>query len=647
MTELALAVRLCLAGGPLRALLVIAGSAAGVAVLLLATAIPGTLPDGLSADDRRFAVCVVLFLLLPVVSLLASTTRLAAAVRDRRLASLRLLGMTATRTRLVAGYEATALALAGAIAGAVAFLALRPLLQAADDAWRDWFGGRPLAPPITGWLLALVGVPLLALVVSVAPVQRSTRTALNARRQGPARRPGWWRLLPLATGIAMLAWTALQDLSPDGGPPQRLILAFFVGAALTGLSLPLVVPVVVRLVADAGIRLLRSPASLIAARRLQQEPAGTSRLVAALLVALFVVAGGRCVLVAFEQTPQYLRAQRAATTGPQLAQLNLAPGQALDVEQIRSTPGVRAVAAVRQVEVVCSAELDGALDALDAGGSGFCGEAFVGTCAELAAFAAHTTGCRDDRPAWLDPGYDTGMDPGATSVTVRPATTYGPDGQELPATDAALEVTGLGTVSVRPDTRDPNWTLQQQLFLPAATPGLAALLPAPRTWAVVLDGGKQPVQRLERAAGPGVDVYAGLDGEDLRTVDGYRALLWAVAGVVLSVGLAALLIAGVDRAVERRQHLAALTVLGVPARVIRRSQLLQAAAPLIVGLPVAGGTALLAGAAYLNLVGSRAVTPWPAVTALVLGAIVAGLIVAAATVAGLGGRVQASDLRQT
>lgn len=645
MTELALALRLCLAGGLLRALLVSAGSAAGVVVLLLATAVPGTLPNDLSADDRRFAVCLLLFLLLPVVSLLASTTRLAAAVRDRRLAALRLLGMTARRTRLVAGYEATALSLVGAAAGSVVFLAVRPLLQSADEAWQAWFGGRPLTPPSTGWLLALVGVPLLALVVSVAPVQRSTRSALAVRRQGPARRPGWWRLMPLAAGVALLAWTALQHQTPDSNPPPRLVVPFLVGAALTALALPLVVPIAVRLVADAGVRVLRSPGGLIAARRLQQEPARTTRLVAALLVALFVVAGGRCVLVAFEQTPQYQRAQLAATTGPQSAQLDLPPGRALDAERVRSTPGVRALAPVRQAEVLCTAEQ---VRTFGGGGSGICGEAFVGTCAQLAAFAAQVTGCRDDRPAWLDPGYGTPSDLAATSVTVRPPPRYGPDGQALPIPDTTLEVTGIGgAVSVSPEARDPNWAPQQQLFLPLDTPGLAAILPVPQTWAAVLDGGDAPVRRLEQAAGPGVQVFAGEDRAELRRVDGYRALLWAVAGVVLSVGLAALLIAGVDQAVERRRHLAALTVLGVPARVLRRSQLLQAAAPLIVGLPVAGGTGLLAGASYLNLVGSRAVTPWPAVTALAVGAVAAGLVVAAATVAGLGGRTRASDLRQT
>jgi len=181
--------------------------------------------------------------------------------------------------------------------------------------------------------------------------------------------------------------------------------------------------------------------------------------------------------------------------------------------------------------------------------------------------------------------------------------------------------------------------------VPVTTPGLSTLLAPARTWLVALEGGDAPVRALAAAVPDNVIVYPD-DRTDLQTVQGYRYVLYAVAGVVLILGLLALLISGIDRAVQRRRHLAALTVLGVPARVVRSSQLLQAAAPLVVGLPLAGGSGLLAGAAYLNLIGARAATPWPAIVALVLGALAAGALVAAATVAGLGGRVQPQDLRQ-
>ncbi|MBA3418894.1 MAG: ABC transporter permease [Geodermatophilaceae bacterium] len=644
MTELQLGLRLALAGGWARALLVVVGNVVGVVVLLLATAVPATLPAGLSADDRRFAASLVLFLVLPVISLLASTTRLSAAVRDRRLAALRLLGVTARRTRAIAACEASLLALTGVAAGALTYvLAARPLLQALDDSWRSWFDGRPLAPPPLGWVSALLGVPLLSVVIAMVPVRATTWDALSVRRQGPARRPAWWRLLPLAVGLALLAWAATRAQLPERNPPATLVVAFFAGAALTAVAIPLVVPVAVRLLGDAGSRLARTPATTIAARRLQQEPAGTTRLVAALLVALFVVAGGRCVLVAFETTPQYQRAALAASTGPQLAQLDVPEGSSLNAGVLADIPGVRAVVPGRQVGTECTPEdLRGFPPGADRPST--CGEAFVGTCAQLAFFSHQITGCRDDQAAWLDPGYGEDFSEQVT-VTLLSQPTYAADGREIPGPGGPLRLDGLGTISIAPSPDDPNWRPQAQLFVPVTTPGLSTLLAPARTWLVALEGGDAPVRALAAAVPDNVIVYPD-DRTDLQTVQGYRYVLYAVAGVVLILGLLALLISGIDRAVERRRHLAALTVLGVPARVVRSSQLLQAAAPLVVGLPLAGGSGLLAGAAYLNLIGARAATPWPAIVALVLGALAAGALVAAATVAGLGGRVQPQDLRQ-
>jgi putative ABC transport system permease protein len=158
---------------------------------------------------------------------------------------------------------------------------------------------------------------------------------------------------------------------------------------------------------------------------------------------------------------------------------------------------------------------------------------------------------------------------------------------------------------------------------------------------VVLDGGA-PLRGLTRAVQPLGFEVAGEYVGDLEVVAGYRRVLYAVAAVIIGVGLAALLIAGIDRASERRRHLAALAVLGVPGRVVRRSQLLQALAPLAVGIPVAAGIGLLAGGAYLQ----TTATPWPAVALLVLAVAAAAGLVAGGTLLGLGGPIRPADLRR-
>jgi len=87
-----------------------------------------------------------------------------------------------------------------------------------------------------------------------------------------------------------------------------------------------------------------------------------------------------------------------------------------------------------------------------------------------------------------------------------------------------------------------------------------------------MDGGDAPVAVLTAALPPGIAVTAE-DRAPLDTVTGYRDVLYGAGAVVLLLGLASLLISGIDRAMERRRHLAALTLLGVPQRVVRGSQL--------------------------------------------------------------------------
>ncbi|MEJ7702348.1 MAG: ATP-binding cassette domain-containing protein [Geodermatophilaceae bacterium] len=148
-----------------------------------------------------------------------------------------------------------------------------------------------------------------------------------------------------------------------------------------------------------------------------REPAGTTRLVAALLVALFVVAGGRCVLVAFETTPQYQRAALAASTGPQLAQLDVPEGSSLNAgvlaDHAGCTRGRTGSPGRHRVHAGGPTRLPPGADRPST-----CGEAFVGTCAQLAFFSRQITGCRDDQAAWLDRGYGEDF---SEQVNVTPA----------------------------------------------------------------------------------------------------------------------------------------------------------------------------------------------------------------------------------
>ena len=214
-----LAARLARAGGRLRTALVVAGSAVGTVVLLIAAAIPQTLvhPD---QDARNFATIVILALSLPVVTLLAAVTRVSASVRDRRLAALRIIGVSAATTRAVAAIEAALLSAAGSVVGVLGFLAVRPV--AAEVAREhDWFHGRQLTPSTLGAALAIGAVSLvLSLMVAVLPARAVTSSPLAVRRQAAVPRPRWWRLGPLVVGSAVLTYSGHAATSTTSTAPR-------------------------------------------------------------------------------------------------------------------------------------------------------------------------------------------------------------------------------------------------------------------------------------------------------------------------------------------------------------------------------------------------------------------------------------------
>jgi hypothetical protein len=159
---------------------------------------------------------------------------------------------------------------------------------------------------------------------------------------------------------------------------------------------------------------------------------------------------------------------------------------------------------------------------------------------------------------------------------------------------------------------------------PAYVPDLPA-----NTWTDVLvvgDPGRGLAERLSFAGS-----YSSADVVDYDFVAGLRALVWAVAAVILSVGLLSFGIAAVDRAVTRRREVVSLQLVGVSPSLLRRTQWLEAALPIMVGTLLAIGLGLACGATYLSLADDGVLAvPWA--QALTLAGI---SVVAAAAIAGL------------
>ncbi|HKS98157.1 MAG TPA: FtsX-like permease family protein, partial [Rugosimonospora sp.] len=105
-------------------------------------------------------------LLLPVLVLIGTATRLSAARREQRLAAMRLVGATPHQVNVVAAVEASMGAAAGTLIGFVGFLVVRPYAARAD------LDGSPFFPADLrlSWSAAIgigLGVPVLAGVAAL------------------------------------------------------------------------------------------------------------------------------------------------------------------------------------------------------------------------------------------------------------------------------------------------------------------------------------------------------------------------------------------------------------------------------------------------------------------------------------------------
>lgn len=623
-----LAWRLARAGGRVRVVSIGAGNAVGTLLLLAAVASPGALyPVGvkLSAEQRNLGPTIVVFLCLPVTVLLMSVGRLSSTTRDRRLAALRLLGLSPARTRVVAAAENGLLAGVGAAAGAVLFLGLLPVLDnvLAPSQWL----ARPLHLSPAQVVMLPAAVVLLSVVVSLAPTRALRGPAMQARHEGAVPRPSRWRILPLVPGVLLLLLAWRSD--PNSGPltATQQLGALLAGTTLTGIGIPIGLPLAVRASANLMVTTWPGVTGQLAARRLQSEPTSTVRLVAGLAIAGYLITGAAAVMSAFTATPAYRAGQQALTTGPQTAILGVPGTHALSAAQLSAlqrTPGVRHVVP----------NYDVSTDTCDL--RGLCGQnVFIGTCADLT-LSWVVRGCRDDTVSWVDP---TDAAHGARTVQIYvgrgPRVTLTPSGTHLrPNRDANA-------------ARFPNGN-PSTLFVPLTTPQLRHVLGPPDSYRVISAGGYPARDALQATAtAHQLDVFL----QDLGpndTINHYRLATRTMATIVLTIGLAAVLLTAIDRAVERRRAIATQISIGIPLSVLRGSQLAQTLLPLWLGLIGAITLGSLTGAAYLSYdrVTGAAAQPWPAVGAMTVTALLSALIVAAATLPGVGGRLTPQLLRR-
>jgi len=224
------------------------------------------------------AACASVLLLVPVLTLGAAAARMGALGRDRRLATLRLLGVSGGQVVALSALETMLAASVGAVLGLVGYLVTLPAWAAIS------FQATPLSAAemlLPGWALAsIVGlVVVLAAISSVSGLMRLRISPLGVARRQPRPALRLWRFLALP--VIVVAWVLVA-------PTLQLSRAFAFGAAVVLVSLAvfmgvinLVGPWLLQLVGHLLARSGRA-STLLAGRRLLADPKGAWRSVSGL-----------------------------------------------------------------------------------------------------------------------------------------------------------------------------------------------------------------------------------------------------------------------------------------------------------------------------------------------------------------------------
>ncbi|GAA3870009.1 hypothetical protein GCM10023084_23850 [Streptomyces lacrimifluminis] len=232
-----------------------------------------------TSPDKPAVSMGVAIVAVPVIVLAAAAGRLGAARREQRLAALRLAGATPRQILAMTGLESGVVGAAGALVGALAYCLLLPALAEIPFGIGTWYTGRLWVG--LPWLLAIVVfVAALIAVSAMLTLRQVAISPLGVAQQANPRRTRFIRLLLF---VAVLLYIYVTTSSGGAGSRQLLVmLLMFYGAFW------LLGPWVVDRLGRITARFARRPATLLAARRLSDDPRGSWRTVSGLVLAGFV-----------------------------------------------------------------------------------------------------------------------------------------------------------------------------------------------------------------------------------------------------------------------------------------------------------------------------------------------------------------------
>jgi hypothetical protein len=233
-----------------------------------------------------FIVGAIAFL-FPILILVGTATRLAAARREERYAALRLVGATIRQVAVISSVDAAVSAFLGALIGTGIFQAIQPALASSAITSARYFSDE-VTPTAAGYLIVLIGVPVASAIAALVSLQRVRISPLGVSRRITPRPPSVWRIIPLLLGVALFLFGISTTNSKQiGGPAFPGLLVILIGLVVSG---PWLTAQTARLLS----RYAGGAAPMLAGRRLGDSPAVAFRAVSGLVLAVFlgtVVAG--------------------------------------------------------------------------------------------------------------------------------------------------------------------------------------------------------------------------------------------------------------------------------------------------------------------------------------------------------------------
>jgi ABC-type antimicrobial peptide transport system permease subunit len=233
-----------------------------------------------------FVVGAIAFV-FPILILVGTATRLAAARREERYAALRLVGGTSRQISVISSVDAVVSALLGAVLGIGIFVLLRtPLADTAITSARYFYN--EVTPTAAGYLAVLVTVPAASAISSLLSQRRVRISPLGVSRRVTPPAPTAWRIAPLLAGIVLIiVGLDLTTTYSIGAPTFPGLIIILIGLVIGG-------PWLTARAARLFGRLMKGASPLLATRRLADNPKAAFRSVSGLVLAVFlgtVVAG--------------------------------------------------------------------------------------------------------------------------------------------------------------------------------------------------------------------------------------------------------------------------------------------------------------------------------------------------------------------